>query len=225
MELTCDACQATIQIPDERVPPNATFRVTCPRCKQRIIASSKRPEPMGNGKGEVPSTVQPPPATTPRVDTSEEFPEEADEDFPPGHPIALVCMDDADTCTSIKATLEGMGYVVSTPSTPENAVRRLRFRQYSLVVLDDTFGGTSPNPVTRYLAPLNMNLRRDMFVILMGERFKTSDQLMAFANSVNLVLHPADLSQLTGILEGAKAEHERFYKVFNECLIAAGKKA
>ncbi|MGH8059000.1 MAG: zinc-ribbon domain-containing protein, partial [Candidatus Entotheonellia bacterium] len=44
MELSCDACQATIHIPDERVPQGATFRVTCPRCKQRIIASGRKPE-------------------------------------------------------------------------------------------------------------------------------------------------------------------------------------
>ncbi|MBI3328817.1 MAG: zinc-ribbon domain-containing protein [Nitrospinae bacterium] len=224
MELTCDACQATIQIPDERVPPNATFRVTCPRCKQKIVASSKPPEPSVNGRGGGPPTAKPLEATSAPADTSEEFPEEAVEPSHPGQHTALLCMDEAEARMRIKSALEGMGYAVSTAMTPQHALQRLRFGHYHVIVLDDAFGGTSSNPVARYLAPLTMSVRREMFVILVGEQFKTSDHLQAFVNSVDLVLHPSDLAQLATILEGALADHERFYKVFNECLVAAGKK-
>jgi DNA-binding response OmpR family regulator len=124
----------------------------------------------------------------------------------------------------IKPALEGMGYAVSIPTTPQHALHRLRFGHYQLVVLDEVFGGTSANPVVSYLAPLTMSVRREMYVVLVGERFKTADHMQAFVHSVNLVLHPADLTQLATILEGALADHERFYKVFNDCLVAAGKK-
>jgi hypothetical protein len=63
-----------------------------------------------------------------------------------------------------------------------------------------------------------------MFVVLMGERFRTSDQMLAFVNSVDLVLHPADLNQLATLLGRDLAAREQFYRIFNECLIAAGKK-
>ena len=41
MEIRCEECRAVIQIPDERVPRNITFRVNCPRCKRKILANTK----------------------------------------------------------------------------------------------------------------------------------------------------------------------------------------
>jgi hypothetical protein len=69
-----------------------------------------------------------------------------------------------------------------------------------------------------------MNIRREMFVVLIGQRFKTADHLQAFMESVNLLLHPDDLPQLVTFLGRGLRDHERFYKVFTECLIEAGKK-
>ena len=69
-----------------------------------------------------------------------------------------------------------------------------------------------------------MNIRREMFVVLIGQRFKTADHLQAFMESVNLILHPDDLPQLVMLLTRGLRDQERFYKVFTECLIEAGKK-
>ena len=68
-----------------------------------------------------------------------------------------------------------------------------------------------------------MNIRREMFVVLIGLRFKTADHLQAFMER-NLLLHPDDLPQLVTFLSRGLRDHERFYKVFTECLIEAGKK-
>jgi DNA-binding response OmpR family regulator len=120
--------------------------------------------------------------------------------------------------------LEALGYVVDIPTTPDQALQRLRFNQYHIVLLDDHFEGKSPNPVTEYLAGLNMHVRRDMFVVLIGERFKTADHLQAFMESVDFILHSDDLPHLATFLTRGLNEHERFYKVFTQCLIEAGKK-
>jgi hypothetical protein len=117
-----------------------------------------------------------------------------------------------------------MGYIAHSLPSPQHALQRLRFNQYDIIILADVVGGQAPNPVASYLAKLNMNTRRDTFVVLVGEQFKTADQWQAFVESVDLVCHAADLLQLPVILKRALSEHERFYKVFNECLITAGKK-
>lgn len=220
MELSCDACQATIHIPDERVPQGATFRVTCPRCKQRIIASGRKPEVAADGRAE----VSQPSVTAPANEPSSELAVEPFGPLRPGQRAGLVCMENAAARTGIKATLEETGYLVDMPPTPEHALHRLRFGQWHVIVLEDTFGGTTPSPVLSYLEPLTMNIRREMFVVLIGERFKTADHLQAFVNSVELVLYPADLPQLRTLVERGLSEREQFYRVFNECLIAAGKK-
>jgi DNA-binding response OmpR family regulator len=119
---------------------------------------------------------------------------------------------------------EGMDYVVDIPAAADNALQRLRFNQYHVVVLDDDFEGKSAHPVAAYLAGLNMSIRREMFVVLIGQRFKTADHLQAFMESANLILHPDDLPQLPTFLSRGMRDHERFYKVFTECLLEAGKK-
>jgi hypothetical protein len=63
-----------------------------------------------------------------------------------------------------------------------------------------------------------------MFVVLIGTRFKTADDWQAFVNSVDLVFHPADLLQLGMVLNRGLSDQERSYKIFNECLMTAGKK-
>jgi hypothetical protein len=79
-------------------------------------------------------------------------------------------------------------------------------------------------PVADYLARLNMTTRREMFVVLIGQRLKTADHLQAFIESVNLTLHADDLPQLATLLSRGLTDQKRFYKVFTECLIETGKK-
>jgi CheY-like chemotaxis protein len=142
----------------------------------------------------------------------------------PGQSAALLCMNQTVSRSEVKTMLEGLGYVVDIPTAVAHALQRLRFNQYHLILLDDEFEGVSPNPLAAYLATLNMNTRREMFVVLIGQRLKTADHLQAFMESVDLLLHPDDLPQLMTFLSRGLKEHERFYKVFNECLIEAGKK-
>jgi predicted Zn finger-like uncharacterized protein len=224
MELRCDDCRAVIQIPDERVPPNSTFRLNCPRCQRKITASIKTSENRGEGQadpGLPPSLTEKPPL--PSDDPHDVLPEAMDR-LQPGQASALLCINRDECCHELKVMLEALGYVVDIPTTPDQALQRLRFNQYHIVLLDDHFEGKSPNPVTEYLAGLNMHVRRDMFVVLIGERFKTADHLQAFMESVDFILHSDDLPHLATFLTRGLNEHERFYKVFTQCLIEAGKK-
>lgn len=224
MELNCEDCGAVLQIPAERVPQNSTFRVTCPYCKGKISASTKKSdhgikgeEHSASGNDLVPDAVEP-------TEPSDEFSPQAAGTSLPDHPSALVCVAESDRRARYQVISESLGFLTDAPISPTQALERLRYNQYGLVILDDTFGETFPNPVAAYLAGLNMNIRRDMVIVLSGERWKTGDSLEAFFESVDLVFHPADVSQLATLLTRAASDHQRFYKVFNECLIEAGKK-
>jgi CheY-like chemotaxis protein len=224
MELICEGCQAVIQIPDERVPQNSTFRLHCPRCKQKIVASTKTPEHQEDTHTNVSLTSSAVEVTSAAaVNPDEDLPEVMDS-LPPDQSAALLCVNREEAHAELKTILEGLGYVVDSPAAADRALQRLRFNQYRVILLDDDFEGKSPNPVAEYLAGLNMNIRRDMFVVLIGQRFKTADHLQAFIESVNLILHPDDLPQLATFLARGMNDQERFYKVFTESLIEAGKK-
>jgi hypothetical protein len=206
------------------VPQNSAFRLTCPRCKRKILANTKITDDLDERK--LPGSLD-----TGAAAVNPLGHDEAVDDLPdtmdylsPGQSAALLCINRAEPRDAVKATLEGLGYVVDTPVVSDHALQRLRFNQYHVILLEDDFEGKSPNPITSYLAGLNMNSRREMFVVLIGQRYKTADHLQAFMESVNLLLHPDDLPQLVTFLSRGLREHERFYKVFNECLIEAGKK-
>jgi len=224
MELRCEDCQAVIQIPDERVPQSGTFRLNCPRCKRKIQASVKTPENREDGQAHLALPTSLAEKTTLLSnDPSDALPEVMDY-IPPGQASALLCVNREECRRELKVMLEASGYVVDIPGTADQSLQRLRFNQYHVILLDDNFEEKSPKPVAQYLASLNMNIRRDMFVVLIGERFKTADHLQAFMESVNLILHSDDLPHLATFLTRGLNEHERFYKVFTQCLIEAGKK-
>jgi CheY-like chemotaxis protein len=224
MELICEACRATIQIPNERIPQNSTFRLTCPRCKRKIVASTKASESTGASTTSVSLTDSSSEAMLAANDSPDEGLPGVMDSLQPGQSAVLLCVNREEGRRDLKAMLEGMDYAVDMPAAADQALQRLRFNQYSVILLDDEFEGRSPKPLMAYLASLNMSHRREMFVVLVGERFKTADHLQAFVDSVDLVLHPHDISQLPTLLSKGLRDHERFYKVFNGCLIEAGKK-
>lgn len=224
MELICEDCRAIIQIADERVPPNSTFRLTCPRCKRRIVVSPKAPENQGAGKLTVSTSVH----------TDEESPLIGDnlrdacvddmDMLQSGQSTALLCLDGDHRLEVLKSVLQDIGYVVDMPATVDQTLHRLRFNQYQIVGLTEHFAGSFANPAAGYLADLNMNGRRDVFVVLIGERFRTADHLQAFAQSVDLVVHPDDLPRIETLLSKGLHEKGQLYKVFIDCLTEAGKK-
>ena len=224
MELRCDECRAVIQIPDERVPQNGALRLNCPRCKrkiQAIVTTSDKRQADQTHLSLPPTPTEENPVLR---ETADDALPEAMDRLQPGQASALLCVNREESRRELKVMLEAMGYVVDLPATTDQTLQRLRFNQYHIVLLDDDFEEKSPNPIAEYLARLNMSIRRDMFVVLIGGRFKTADHLQAFMESVNLILHPDDLPHLATFLARGLSEHERFYKVFTQCLIEAGKK-
>jgi predicted Zn finger-like uncharacterized protein len=224
MEIKCEECHAVIQIPDERVPQNSTFRLNCPRCKRKILVNTKTPKSLDECRTDIDLAPSASAVTPPANDEAVDSLRDAMDYLSAGQSAALLCMNRTESRNEVKAMLEGLGYVVDIPTATDRALQRLRFNQYQVVLLDDDFDGESPSPLAGYLASLNMNLRREMFVILIGQRFKTADRLQAFVESVNLIVHCDDLPQLVTFLSRGLRDHERFYKVFTECLIEAGKK-
>ena len=147
MELRCEDCQAVIQIPDERVPQSGTFRLNCPRCKRKIQASVKTPENREGGQDH----LGPPASLTEKTallsnDPSDALPEVMDY-ISPGQASALLCVNRDESRRELKLMLEASGYVVDIPGTADQALQRLRFNQYHVILLDDDFEGKSPNPV------------------------------------------------------------------------------
>src|SRR5215471_18694498 len=150
-------------------------------------------------------------------------PQEKVEFFEIGDKTSLICAD-PETTEAVKATLHELGFKYHVADTPELAVERMRYTNYDCIVVHENFAGSSlrSNPVLNYLSPLPMAQRRYSFVCLIGPSFKTLDAMQAFAESVHLVLNPADLPNFGPILKKGLAEFESLYRVYKATLAAIG---
>src|SRR3989442_2222146 len=68
MDIICTFCSTKLAIQDGKVPKNADFRVTCPRCQTKFRVSTKTDQARARGAGGVlrswfapPSAAPPPP--------------------------------------------------------------------------------------------------------------------------------------------------------------------
>jgi hypothetical protein len=136
---------------------------------------------------------------------------------------SLVCTDPLTTET-VRTTLKAMGYKSHVVETSEMAIERMRYTSYDVVMVQDTFAGGSlqTNAILAYLATLPMAQRRNSFVCLIGESFKTLDAMQAFAQSVHVVVNPVDLPNLAAILRKSIAEFDLLYKVYKDAVEAQG---
>ncbi|MDY6950884.1 MAG: hypothetical protein SWE60_05185 [Thermodesulfobacteriota bacterium] len=137
-----------------------------------------------------------------------------------GMKAALLCEHDEALKEKIRQTLNRMDYHVVEAPTARLALKYMRFHVYDLVILNELFEAASAdsNYVLQYLSQLPMDVRRNIFVVLMGNGLKTMDNMTAFNQSVNLVLNLQEVGEMESLLETALAEHGEFYQIFRELL-------
>lgn len=140
--------------------------------------------------------------------------------------LALVCEDAPERQAIIKAALDQIGFSMHLATSVEEAIERMRRDAYEIVIVNEQFRGASPldNAVLASIRQMPMAVRRYMFVVLLGRAYKTFDNMMAFAKSMNAVVNLNDLSHLAAILVKGVNENNQFYRVFREVLAEAGRR-
>lgn len=215
MDVTCKACEAKLTIPDEKLPPDQVVTVTCPKCRRKIRVDKRehdkdlvsREEEVGEAGLEDEEDVSP-------LDVFEE-----------GAKLALVLDGNEGHIMEIDSALEELAYKAIVPSSTSEAMSKIRLHHFDLIILSDGFDGQdlTNSPVTHYLNHLSMSIRRKIFLVLLSNKFRTLDDMMAFAKSANVVVNPADLPNLSLILKKAVSDNEKFYKVLMDSLKEVGK--
>jgi CheY-like chemotaxis protein len=123
------------------------------------------------------------------------------------------------------ATLKGAGYATQIAANPAEALERLRFTVYAVVVVREGFDGPAEggHSLWEALAEMPMAMRRNTHVVFVSPTVASHDPAAAFAKSVDLVIHPNDLPHLADALKRSLAEAEQIYRVFRETQVALGK--
>ena len=143
-----------------------------------------------------------------------------------GEKGALIC-DDGPLAETLRQTLESIGFRCHTAETADQAIERITYTNYDVISVAEELAGCNlkTNAVLRHLALLPMAQRRFCYTLLVGNSFRTLDAMQAYAQSVHLVLNPADAANLGAILKRGLADFERLYATYHETLREAGELA
>jgi len=216
MDIICENCQSKFKIPDEKIPPGKTATLPCPKCKKTI--SIRAPETMETETDTEAGGV------AAEFGFEEDSYESSDKPFDfieEEGKIALVCESDAPIRDGVVRALELLEYHVSEAKDNRDALRNLRYKTYDLVIVNEYFGTKDPerNGVLIYLERLHMDVRRNMFVTMISDRFRTMDHMMAFCRSVNLIINKKNINDIEKILSRNITEYEMFYRIYKEIQI------
>jgi CheY-like chemotaxis protein len=138
---------------------------------------------------------------------------------------AIVCENDPESRARVLGALKTLGCSITQAPSARDVLKRMRFHAFDLVVLNEHFDAADPdrNSVLRYLDRMPMATRRHLFLVLISNRFRTMDPMVAFNKSVNLVVNTKDLGALEKILKRGLSDNENFYRPFKEGLARIGK--
>ncbi|MGD2098263.1 MAG: hypothetical protein PVG35_11815 [Desulfobacterales bacterium] len=138
---------------------------------------------------------------------------------------ALVCESNPTVRKTIINALEVMDYQITEAESARDALKRMRYHNYDLFVINEHFDTDNPesNSILLYLERLSMSVRRDMFVALISNRFRTMDNMMALNKSVNLIINIKNIEDIGKILSRGITDNEYFYRIFKETMKEVGR--
>ena len=214
MNIICSNCQSKFKIPDHKIPADGRATVACPKCKGKIslgaqkAKSASRVSFNANGSSNGYDAAEKP------FDFIEE------EGL-----TALVCESNPLVRKTICEALELMEYQITEAESTRDALKRMRYHNYDLFVINENFDTDNPesNGILLYLERLSMGVRRNMFVALISNRFRTMDNMMALNKSANLIINIKNIEDIGKILSRGITDNEYFYRIFKGTLKEAGR--
>ena len=120
MDVICSSCGSKLKIREEKLPPNQTVKITCPKCKQKITIDTREP------------VNQP---TSEKKKTSEKAILDYDEFASPldflegGIRLALILVSDDIHSVDINFALDELSYKCISPSSIPEAMDKLLLYQ------------------------------------------------------------------------------------------------
>jgi len=218
LEITCNGCKSRFVIPDKKLPKGKIVKIKCPKCGEKITLSlDKSNEKITlNDLNETHEEFS-------DIDNFSYSDDELSETYE-GKKLAFFVGDDTGLLSRISKPIEEMEYKIISASEIKTAIGKMRLNHFDLILIQDGFGGNiQENLVIKYLNRLSMSIRRKSFVVLLSKIYKTMDQMMAFALSVNLIINLNDLDKLKDIINKSIKRQELFYKPFLDIMKEIGK--
>ncbi|MDY6905097.1 MAG: zinc-ribbon domain-containing protein [Thermodesulfobacteriota bacterium] len=215
MDISCENCGNSFKVADEKLPAGKTVSIKCPKCKEKTsfpVPAKTENQSGSDGAAAFGFAEMMPDEST--YDASEkpfDFIEEEGK-------TALVCEANPEIKGRMKKVLDFLEYHISDADDTRDALKKLRYHTYDLIIINETFGSRSPdtNGLLIYLERMKMKIRRNIFILLLTKRFTTMDNMTAFQKSVNLVVNLNDIDHFEKILTRGLNDYEQFYHIYKD---------
>jgi len=234
MKITCENCQATLKIPENKISEGRSATFKCPKCKESILVGEHAEDEKPDEKQHSPDTGAPDRDTK---DDDMEFDFEdsiPDEYEPPDKTFefiedegktALICESDQKNRNIIKPVLDFMEYHITVVDSVRDAIRNIRYHTFDIIIFNENFGTKDPdkNGILIYLSRIPMSTRSNIFAIMITERFNTLDNMMTLDKSVDMIINIENMDEFEKILEHGLSANNIFYRLYMEELKNAGR--
>lgn len=220
MQANCPSCSQRIIIDDAKIP-DRPFKVKCPKCQASVSLPGKE-APAAAGAPPEPIAPAAPPSTaaTGSDEMRSQMMAQLRREMSLGEASgsggkALVCLSDRAVAGTLTVSLTRMGYQVDSIDDPEEGARLLEQGIYSVVATarSATAGPRGENLYQR-AGRLSPEGRRRIFLVLIGDEYKTGDGTQAWTMAADVVVNTRDLSTADVIVRNTVAERARLYQVY-----------
>lgn len=225
----------------ENLPEGKSLKFGCPGCKTPIELdksgqavgkpsgpnsgrNSGRAADQGSSPGSAGKKGAPPVAPPGAPDISWLDSGEKDEEkVPDDVPMAMVLVDDGHLREKTAAGLAD--YQVVIPEGPEEAVERMRFKTFEVVVFFSGYGGgqLETQEFHRFMMNMSMKKRRKIFYIVVGPEFHTLYDLEALTLSANLVVNTDQMDHFPALVKKGMKTYDELFGPYKAALKHYGK--
>ena len=221
MDITCDKCQSKFKIPDDKIPAGKVATLRCPKCKEKLTVGSS---PSHDAEAPAETTQQEVPAAAAASEDYDAFDKPFDFVEEEGK-TALICESDPGVKKTIHNALTSLDYHITDAENARDALKKMRYHNYDLILVNEEFDTTDPdrNGVLIFIERLSMSIRRNMFIVLISNRFRTMDNMVAFNKSVNIIISFNNIKDFDKILRRGLTDNDMFYRIYKEIMRKTGR--
>ena len=113
----------------------------------------------------------------------------------------------------IQQALARIGYNVDTVEDVEEGARLLEQGVYEVAVTSrEAYQPGRRESLAQRMLRLSPDMRRRVFVVLVGDEFRSGDGTQAWAAQADLVLHPSDAGRAESYIRATMIERKRLYQ-------------
>jgi len=235
VQANCPQCSQKIAIDDAKVP-DRPFNVRCPKC-QNVVKLPGKGAAEAPAAAPAPAPAAPPPSSTPMQasltgsvpsipamaeDVRAQLMAQLKREMHTGGEggaveTALIVFPDQAQGVGISQSLARLGYGVETVDDFDEGARRLEQGAYA-VVATARVGAQPGKPESLYQRMLRLSpeARRRVFVILVGDEFRSGDSTQGFATLADLVLHTNEAGTADGYIKAYQTARRRLFQPMEE---------